>query len=317
MKSGNVFIDKEGTDINKIEVGKRNEVLRNYIMMREDAGENEDKFFSVYTKEWEDLFCNIYSPNNPYWKGVDMNYVALLQTFVYRNKFFGDISEFDALPEPESHGGFGYDGHPLTGYVHNPETWEEWHCKFYYEHPEEIDWDGTNGIMPCRDKVIEILREELLAFQARLVPNGSNNLGLPHLQFLRLKNTRWESADDETIVSDHNDIVIRHQGEEMKAYSEKIGSLICSANYYHRETELERLEKDHGNTNVSVIYSIRKDNRYQFISIDTAHGKFELCDATGTHRGEIRFDGSPNGTATVEEDHGLRCIAEWKRRYNK
>lgn len=45
MKSGNIFIDKEGTDISKIEVKKRNQVLHDYYVMREEAEENNDKFF--------------------------------------------------------------------------------------------------------------------------------------------------------------------------------------------------------------------------------------------------------------------------------
>ena len=44
-------------------------------------------------------------------------------------------------------------------------------------------------------------------------------------------------------MSEHNDIVIRHKGEKLKAYSEEIGSRICIINYYHREMELEKLEK--------------------------------------------------------------------------
>lgn len=314
MKSGNIFIDKEGTDISRIEVKRRNQVLHDYYVMREDAEKNKDKFFYVNATEWEDFFSNIWSPDNPYWEGVDMNYIISLQACIYLPKLINDISEFDALPEPKSHGGYGYDGHPQTGYVHDSETWEEWHSEFYYEHPEEIDWNGTNGVMPCHDKVIEILRQELLDLQSGLDPNGSNNIGLPHPKFLRLKNTDWESANSKTIVSEHNDIVIRHKGGDLKAYSEEIGSRICAINYYHRETELEELEKDHGNTKASIIYSIKKDNQYQFISIDTAHGKFELCDDSGAHQGEIRFDGSLNGAATVEKDHELRCIAEWKDR---
>ena len=300
-----------------MEVKKRNQVLRDYYMMREDAEKNHDKFFYVNAPEWEDFFCNIWSPDNPYWEGVDMTYITSLQTCPYPQKLINDIAVFEALPEPKSHGGYRYDGHPSTGYVHDPETWEKWHSRFYYEHPEEIDWNGTNGIMPCREKVIEILRKELLDLQANLDPNGSNNLSLPHAKFLKLKNTNWVDAASETIIAEHNDIVIRHQGEKIKAYAEHIGALICSVNYYHREIELEELEKRHGNTKVSIIFSIKKNNQYQFISIDTAHGKFELCDDSGGHRGEIRFDGSPNGAATVEENHGLRCIAEWKDRYHK
>ena len=317
MKSGNIFVDKEGTNICNIKVEKRNQVLREYYVMREYAKKNKDKFFYVNAQEWEDFFCNTWSSDSPYWEGVDMTYITSLQVCAYPQNLIDDISEFEALPEPKSHGGYGYDGHPSEGYVHNIRSWKMWHSEFYYEHPEEIDWEGTNGIMPCRDKVIEILRQELLDLQSKLEPDGSNNIGLPHKKFRKLKYTNWNDATDETIVSEHNDIVIRHQGKNLKAYSEKIGTLICSVNYYHHETELEELEKDHGNTNVSIIFSIKKNDKYQFISIDTAHGKFELCDDSGTHKGEIRFDGSSNGIDTIEDSHGLCCIAEWKKKYGK
>ena len=318
MKSGNIFIDKEGTDISKIEVGKREQVLRDYYVMREAARKNKDKFFYVNSQEWEDFLSNIWSQDNSYWDGVDMNYITALQEGAFPQRLIDDISVFNALSDPKSHGGFGYDDHPTTDYVHNSETWEDWHSKFYYEHPEEIDWTGTNGIMPCSEKIIDILRKELQKLQSSLSSNDNNNLcGLSHEQIQKIKTTEWENVTSETIVSEHNDIVIKHKGDRIKAYSEEIGSRICSLNYYHHEAELEKLEGKHGNKKVSKIYSIKKGQKYQFISIDTAHGKFELCDDSGTHLGEIRFDGSSNGIATSEKDHRLHCIAEWKKKFNK
>lgn len=318
MKSGNIFIDKEGTDIGKIVVEKRNQVLHDYYIMRANAKENEDKFFYINSQEWEDFLSNIWSPDNKYWEGVDMNYITALQVDAFPQRLIDDISMFNALSAPKCHGGYGYDGHPTTDYVHNSKTWENWHNKFYYEHPEEINWAETNGIMPCHEKIIDILRKELLDLQSTLNSKGNNNLcNLSKEQILNIKATKWEEVSSEKIVSDHNDIIIRHKGNQIKAYSESIGSRICLANYYHNEVELEKLEKNHGNKKVSKIYSIKKDNKYQFISIDTAHGKFELCDDSGSHLREIRFDGSPNGTATTQSDHSLHCIAEWKKTYNK
>lgn len=86
MKSGNVFIDKEGTDISRIEVERRNQVLHDYYVMREDTRKNKDKFFCVNATEWEDFFSNIWSLDNPYWEGVDLNYIILLQTGMYLPK---------------------------------------------------------------------------------------------------------------------------------------------------------------------------------------------------------------------------------------
>lgn len=72
MKSGNIFIDKEGIDISKIDVKKRNQVLHDYYVMREDAKENKDKFFHVNAQEWIDFYYKMWSPDDPFWEGVDI-----------------------------------------------------------------------------------------------------------------------------------------------------------------------------------------------------------------------------------------------------
>ena len=321
MKSGNIFIDKEGTDISKIEVKKRNQVLHDYYVMREEAEENNDKFFFVNAQEWEDFFCNIWSSDNPYWEGVDMTYITSLQACAYPQKLIDDISVFESMLEPKSHGGYGYKGHPSTNYVHNQETWEKWHSEFYYEHPEEIDWSGTNGVMPCRKKIIEILLKELLDLQACLDPNGSNNLGLPHPKFLKLKNTNWKNANCETIISEHNDIIIRHQGETLKAYSEKTGALICSVNYYHREIELEELEIENVVKAIG-LYPV------PFFSLKTTHSPISIKEALPIKNlwHSLHFSNHIHGTkhaltltSQINEPHNLHetiCLADehWSQR---
>lgn len=290
MKSGNIFIDKEGTEISRIGTDDRNRVLREYYVMRDQADANDDRFFFINAKEWEDFFSNLWSPENPYWKGVDMNFITSLQNGSYPQKMIDDISEFDKLPEPRSHGGYGYDDHPSTGYVCNTGTWDEWHHRWNLARltsPEEL----YNGVWPRFDKTTAILKAELEA-AGENAPAGAS----------------------ETVNAFHEHI--KHLDErERISLSKRIGAEICEANYYHREEELEKLEKDYGNNHAELIYSIKIGPKYQFLSIDKQHGMMELCDDKGDHQMEIRLDGTKN--KDKEPDHSLRCVMEWKQKYHK
>lgn len=293
MKSGNIFVDKEGTDISRIDVNNRNQVLRDYIAMRNSANRNCDKFFCVNEKEWEDFYNNLWSPNNPYWKNVDMTIIAYLQNEFCHPKMINNIADFDVLQGPKTHGGFGYNGHPLTDYVHNTMTWEDWHYKWNLEHLNEPDADALyNEIWPCFDRLLAILRYEL----------KNANLAVP--------------SEPKKIIDAFHEQKMKHLDERTRiSEAKRIGAKICEANYYQREVELENLEANHGNNHAERIYSLKIGNKYQFLSIDKQHGMLEWCDDKGEHQMEIRFDGTKN--KEKETSHSLQCVAEWKRIYDK
>ena len=316
--NGSILLDKRGAflHVNKHNI---NHAVDDFVSMVKEADACKDTLY-YDSEEWESFYAYGYDPTNDYWK--EFGSIAYEQLFISSNPLFkptqiGEIDKFVNKPLPRTLGGFMCDGCPQSDYIYDKSTIDKWHNQWFKDNPGKIDWINTNGIMPRRDRIIEILRQELIDCQNRIAPDGSNNLGLPHPKFLRLKDTNWKETNDGEIVSEHNEIIIKHQGERIKAYSEETGSLICSENYYQCETELSDLEKDHGNKKVSIIYSIKKEGKYQFISIDTAHGKFELCDDDGTHQGEIRFDGSSNGDDTQDNGHSLQCVTEWKKKYNK
>ena len=316
--SGSILLDKRGAfpHVHKHNI---NYAVGDFVSMVKEADASKDTLY-YDSEEWELFYAYGYDSTNDYWK--EFGSIAYEQLFISSNPLFkptqiGEIDKFENKPMPRTLGGFMCEGCPSSDYIYDKSTIDRWHNQWFMDNPDKIDWINTNGIMPRRDRIIEILRQELIDCQNRIAPDGSNNLGLSHSKFLRLRDTNWKEINDDEIVSEHNEIIIKHQGEKIKAYSKTIGALICSENYYHCETELSDLEKDHGNKKVSIIYSIKKDGKYQFISIDTAHGKFELCNDDGTHQGEIRFDGSSNGVDTQDNGHSLQCVTEWKKIYNK
>ena len=293
MKSGNIFIDNDGADVRKIDINNRNQVLRDYIDMFDSANKNRDRFFRVNGKEWDDFYVYLFTPNNQYWENVDMTIKTYFQNEFYFPKMINSIADFEVLQGPKAHGGFKYQGHPLTDYIHNIMTWENWHYKWNLEHPNDPEADALhNGIWICFNRVLTILSYELKKV----------NIPVP--------------LEPQRIVCEFHERKMKHLDErERISESKRISAKICEANLYQREVELEKLEADHGNKLAERVYSLKIGNKYQFLSIDKQHGMLELCDDKGDHQMEIRFDGTKNKDREV--DHSLKCVKEWKKKHNK
>lgn len=291
MSKGNIFIDGQGIDVSKIDVGQRNQVLNDFFEMNCCAESNGDDFFRVNEQEWDVFYNTLYT--EPYWEGVSANLVNGLQNDFRQPKLLAAKADFCQKPDPKTHGGLDYYGHPSTNYIFDVKTWRKWHYDWLYCHPECIVW-GKNVLWPRLVLVINILKEEL----------KKHNISIPKKD-IDVANAFYEG-------------IMKHLNErELYSYATAIGSKLCVFNYYHRETELEKLEEHNGNVKAKTIFSIKKNNKYQFLSIDIQHGMLELCDDNGNHLGEYRFDGTPNGQHTQESDHSLMCVNEWKRIYKK
>lgn len=249
-------------------------------------------------EEWADFYARGYEAKEEFWKKAGQ--IAYTILFMQSNPIFiNNLDEYNAKPEPKVSGGFEYEGCP-NNYVYDKDSIETWHDNWLFNHPERIDWDEfRHSIWPRFDRTLAILREELEKNKEKL---EKEKIAIP--------------KTDDALVNVFHDYVMNHKSEvERISYAKDIGGKICNANYYHRETELEQLERNHGNNHAEVIYSIKKDGQYIFLSVDKQHGMFELCDDKGDHVEEIRFDGSRN--KGKDASHRLQCVAEWKRNYNK
>lgn len=174
-----------------------------------------------------------------------------------------------------------------------------------------MTWE--NEIFPYKSQNINIMKAEL----KKITENSANYSPLERKDIFRVQNNNYK--DDNDVVNCFHNLIVKHKSasSERIAYVKIMGEKICKCNGYHREQELERLEeKEDGNNHAERIYSIKKKNgEFIFLCIDKQHGMLELCDDKGDHQGEVRFDGSLNKTA--KPDHGLKCVAEWKRLNNR
>lgn len=293
--NGNILLVEEGA-FSKINPQCAESAIEDFAFMVKEADARKDKLF-YGCEEWEQFYANSYDPTNSCWKGIgDIAFSLIVNISNPVLLPVGDGEDFDEKPEPKTNGGFQYDACPTDGsYVYNKETIEKWHDRWFIGHPERIDWTiHGNEIWPRFDRTVKIMRDEL----------KRKGVGIPQ-------------TDKEIGTAFHESVMKPLNERERISLAKTIGEKVCKANYYQRESELEKLESAHGNSRAEMIFSIKKNGGYQFLSVDKQHGMLELCDDRGRHKGEWRFDGTPNGKDTEEADHGLRCVAEWKRKNNK
>ena len=313
MISGHILLTNAGMELACIEKEQRNEVVKNFCEMRDKAfGEWKDKFYADYG---ENDIVGLYShccERPSYWEGIDTKVIQLLQQTFSNFPIHVNVELFCTKPEPRTEGGFDYQGHPIINYVYDCSSLENWHNAWNRNHTDLIEWESE--IFPFKSLIVKRMKRELSGISESFADYDLEE---------RMLLSRFQSdelTDDEIVTAFHNLIVKHKNNEERAAYAEDIGEKICIENGYKRELDLERLEKekDYGNKKVVKIFSIRRNNAYIFLSIDIKHGMLEWCGDDGSHKGERRFDGSPNGdpNTTIESDHGLKCVAEWKRLHN-
>ena len=289
MIGGSILLTEEGLDFRKIDQAQIPSVFSVFCLMVDKAHQEADRLYYVYSAE-----CNFYELSFGHNANVraliGQTALQLLQnTFRNPPNALSNERDFTSKCKPRTLGGFRYSGCPQEGYIYDGHTIDLWHTDWLRSHPERIQWDlGENRVFPRPDLVISIL--------SRAVN---------------------EASDADEIVNKFHDSVKCLDERQRRARAIEVGAKVCLSNYYTRELELEKLERHHGNSHAEHIYSIKREGQLQFLSIDTRHCMFELCDEKGDHLGELRFDGSPNGQGTASVDHSLRCVAEWKRKTGK
>ena len=290
--NGSIFVDSKGAGLLAQGRGNIKDIVSDFVKMRQEAERCCDKLYYVYDDCWGVFYDKFYTSYDGSIYGISQVEYQLLihDSNILSFTILQNESDFYNKLEPRTKGGFKSDDIIDEAFVCDKVSIDNWHSKWFFEHPDKIDWTGSNGIFPRVESINTILSTELER-QTKKVRAVSNNL-----------------------TNDFYEIIVKTKSSnERISYSEKVGSAICEANFYRRERELEKLEERYGNKKAKVIFSIVKNGKYQFLSIDTQHCMFELCDNKGDHVAELRFDGTLNGTNTMEVDHSLMSVDKWKQ----
>lgn len=301
MANGSILLRQEYLDISKLPYDRCNDAVEAFCDMKHHAESFHDIFYYLDKDSLFLLYVELYSQNNGH-PNLSQNAYQLLQNAFGNTPIpVKDEAEFNQKQLPRSHGGIELPNGPNgIDYLFNCQTWESWRKEWLTRHQDEIDWLDDNPIFPRPDLIIAILKEELLHHHWAEKPDTETIIS-------------WDAP---TIVHFFYDKIIYGIDEkERSAYSILIGTKICEANYYRRESELEHLECSQGNDKVSVLYSLKRHNQYTFLSFDTFHAMFEVCDDNGNHVAEYNFIG--NNNHKQKPDHSLLMVSKWKHQHHQ
>lgn len=309
---GSLLVMAEGMELACVQAVSRDKVVADFHCMKTEAERQNDRFYAM-----KDLYSHQFSYGDLYtglllrpWpdfhadrilSSISQKTHQLLQSFSQCIRLF-PVENEDAFMQKEAP--HAYTGYCNTGnykdYVGCESEWEIWHREWYKTHPQDIDWStASNDMLPRQDLILKILKREL---QSKFVEDG-----------LTPDDAKQKvlSIADTKIVHEFHDKVMGHKGNTIAGYASQIGDEICRCNYYTYEAELSDFERQYAKSLRSIYSIINKDGKMQFISIDFSHGMFEFHDENGNHKGEFRFDGSPN--SGVETDHNLKCMERWHK----
>lgn len=313
---GSLLVTAEAMELASISADSRDRAVGDFHRMKTEAERRHDCFYAL-----QELYDHQFSYGDFYtgllyraWPDFHADHVLavisqkthqLIQAFSQCPLLLPLNSEADLQQKEKPHAHTGYcnpQGH--VDYVGNMPTWEKWHREWYTAHPQEIDWSSaTNGWLPRQDLILDILKREL---QAKFMEDG-----------IKLEEAKQavDAIAQANIANEFHDKVMKHKGETLAGYASQIGGEICRCNYYTYEAELSDMERQYAKSMREIYSIVNKDGRQLFISIDFGHGMFEFLDENGDHKGEYRFDGSPN--SGVEADHGLKCLAHWRKKMGR
>lgn len=328
---GNILITQEGIETNTIDDDKRDESLFNFYTMLEKAVKFGDCCFMTEATYGHKYSYGDYYPAfvNLNWedfqkieslKGISFNtynYITNNFLYIYPKPLTAE-KDFEKLNEPRGKGGFKYSNCP-EDFLCCISRWNKWHSEYLTTHPEEIKWNKNASFIPNVNAVYQILKEETLFYIEREYGGSIEKAENKKQEIERILDELLADKEDYHINEDkmnilkpnaivlffHRIVMPSIDHKEMTAYCKEVGKKVCEQNYYQYDRKLSTNEQN-ACKSLREIYSIIKDGKKQYISLDFHKGMFEFHDEKGIHLGEYLFDGTFNKKA--EESHDFKTL---------
>ncbi|WP_312296767.1 hypothetical protein [Chryseobacterium sp.] len=223
------------------------------------------------------------------WNWLPQTLHQAFTTFFFQNPSgrsdFANLDEFIDCYKSENLGSIGCQCKAIESDVFDVLSWHLWKNSFYRENPHLYIWKSNDHkFLPNKTFSDSILEREIrLHGKIDKIPENQNSIGLTF----------------------HNE-VMKLKGPEIQAYTIQIATEIAEANFYKFEKQLSANEKEHTKSPRKIFSTVNQEGEKIYLSLDHAHGMFELHNFRGEHLGEFKFDGSFNSIA--DQTHSLKTI---------
>ena len=270
-----------------------NIALTNMFSAYEKAQDEGDKVFYhpdfwTFTASWNETFAEIFEDYETArthlpWINPD-NFRLLFDIAFSLSTTTGKAVSLDTLNEEfanENNGILCCTEIEQTRYVYNVHSWRELHCSYVTQHNEWIDW-SKNGIL-FNTKFSDLCIVEIV---------DRHQQEFKESQKLHKKQEKINYFNTDLIR------ILRSDKDRLLQLSREI----ARRNGYIYDAKLSKSEKNRRKTRMSAIFKIKRNNEWQYLSLDTENGQFEVCNRKGEHIGVWNFSG--NKTANADESGG-------------
>ncbi len=159
--------------------------------------------------------------------------------------------------------------------VYDEESWHQWKTTYLTKYPHKINWQSSSH---------------------SYLPNLLySNIMLGHECRNRLKGKGYE--DFYKLVNHVS------AGGQKNAIAIEVGGTVAKCNYYYYNERVSKLNQN--DSRQRNIYSLEKQGKLVYLSIDVEKASFEVCDHNGRHLGEYLFDGTMHQAADLSGRHDI------------
>ena len=164
-------------------------------------------------------------------------------------------------------------------YVFDLPSWYQLHCNYITKYPEYIDWSESEVFTNTE-------YSDLCIFEmVDKYPHG----------FVKKKDK----------IHYFNTELVRSVRDN-KATLYDLAVEIAKRNGYIYDDKLTKSEKKRRGTRLSAVFKVKKHGVFQYLSLDTENGQFEVCDKRGNHIGVWNFSGTKTHDADKDGGHDIK-----------
>lgn len=293
MRPANLLIDIVGLGNLQANVNA-NIALTNMFDAYEKAIDKEDKIFYhpefwTFHGSWNSSFMEIilesYETARAYLPWLNPDNYHLLYSIPFSlsttDEKSDSLESLDKEFREENNGHLCCTEIRHNHFVFDVTSWYELHCNYISNYPQWVDWKKNEVFTNTEYSDFCILE----------IVDKQNN---PH--------TLNKKEHDK--IKYFNTDLIRTFRNNKDALLD-LATEIARRNAYIYDEKLSKSEKKRRQTRISAIFKIRKNGSFQYLSLDTENGQFEVCNKKGEHIGVYNFSGNQTGKADEKGGHDI------------
>lgn len=257
--------------------------LIGFVLDRKDRVFNNQEIFTLqlswgYFTDW------LYNTNDNTFPWISFTTKQALYNILSYQPVVQNLEALIKLNPNRNNGEIGiYYNKIPDSIIVSKDKWYQFHFEFLKQHLELWKWD--NEYFPnskywkasTNDDSLTYSEFFLIEYFDKEFPARKNETNSEKLNYLCIKYTR-DLADMEKF----NPMV--------RTIFTKLASEVITRNFYTYEQELSSKEQKQIGS-LREIYSIQKNRRKQYLSIDFKNGLLEVCNESGKHLGAINYLG--------------------------